>query len=153
MNDWKVNTKLRKTVEARFLLSIMFWLTARSYGLIGNSIRVALETENIFPKVCDAGHGKNRITVTVAITLHWTPPRNDSPSSARSVMRVFILLRIWFHYKKAKKNCFNVKSNGVKTWGRTHWKGIENIGNGMQRYVRQSIKSVHYLPCSTNQKL
>ena len=82
MNDWKVNTKLRKTVEARFLLSIMFWLTARSYGLIGNSIRVALETENIFPKVCDAGQGKNRITVTVAITLHWTPPRNDSPSSA-----------------------------------------------------------------------
>lgn len=46
MSNGKVNTKLRKTLEAQFILQMTFWLTATAYELIGNSIREALETEN-----------------------------------------------------------------------------------------------------------
>lgn len=45
MSDWKANTELRKTREAQFHLQVtLFWLMARSYELIGNSFREALET-------------------------------------------------------------------------------------------------------------
>lgn len=47
MSNGKVNTKLRKTLEAQFILQMAFWLTATSCELIGNSIREALETENV----------------------------------------------------------------------------------------------------------
>lgn len=64
----------------------LFWFTARSYGLIGNSIREAVETENV--NICKSlGHWpwkEKQVIVMMSITLHWAPPRNDSHSPARS---------------------------------------------------------------------
>lgn len=48
MSDWKVNTKLRKTLEAQFQLQMtLSGLTARPYELIGNSTGEALGTQNV----------------------------------------------------------------------------------------------------------
>lgn len=47
VSDWKVNAKLRKTLEAQFHLEMTsFWITAGSCELIVNSITETLETQN-----------------------------------------------------------------------------------------------------------
>lgn len=118
-SNGKVNTKLRKTLEAQFILQMTFWLTATSCELIGNSIREVLETENVnISKMLGYYPWKEQqVAVLVSIVLHWAPLIKDSPSPARSVPSIFILLRTWLHHKKAKQSHFKLKSNEVKSGG------------------------------------
>lgn len=96
MSNGKVDSRLRKTLEAQFILQMTFWLTVTSYELIGNSIRESLETEKceyfqnvgILPmeRIVSYSHGNYHVTLGPLI--------NDSPSPGRSEPRIFILLRI-----------------------------------------------------------